>query len=132
MKRFRLFLLPFLVLIIATSCNKNKQGEDLVIGNWKMTKTYSGWGGVQIVPPGETYLLKINSDHHFQELHNDTMKFEGEWKVYSRIIQLTDSKGWIFKDLTRNYEMVINRQGTKLEFYQDGVMDGGGVEYEHY
>lgn len=130
MKKSLIFLT--LTILLFTACNKNKEGEDLVIGNWKMTKIYSGWGPVQIIPATELYLLKINSDHHYQHFHNDTLKSEGEWRVYSKVLAMTNTRGWIFKDVTMNTEMAIIRQGSKLEFYPDGLADGGGVEYEHY
>lgn len=126
------FLFPLIILLLFFSCNKNKQGESLVIGNWKMTKIWTGWGPVQIIPSTENYLLKIGSDHHYQEFHNDTLTATGEWHVYEKFLPLANTKGWAFKKKPGDQELSIVRKGNTLEFYPFALADGGGVEYIRY
>jgi hypothetical protein len=124
------FLLPLIIFPIS-SCKKNKEGDDLVTGKWRLFEIESGLGGTIQVPSNENHIYTFGSDHRFSYTKNDTLIKSGTFTVFKEFIHLANTQGWFIKLSPENSEWVISRNGNELRLWQD-VSDGAGLKFKRY
>ncbi len=113
---FILFLIPLVVAILCTGCEKDEYSHDSIIGEWKWIYSTGGVVGTAYPEKGQKVIWKFNNDSTLVVTENGKTTFESDFHISGDTLKYN-------RGTDLEYKIKITEDTLALNFIEDGMDD---------